>query len=279
MKVDTTSSLIADLHQQVKNCLAGDYDRLTVRRAVVGIFFSGVELDNGACGLSATPIKSIPSAVCCTSSLSALPAPGKLRGRPVADLLKDLDSGAKPMRRTLAIATLNALIETLWQSDGAPKARAITTGDALSLIDLKGTEKVVLVGAFAPYMREFRRTGQDYRVLELDASTLKPEELPFFVPAQNAADIIPWADVLIATATTLINDTMDGLLASARTGAQIAIIGPTAPLLPAPFLERGVTIVGGTRVRDSAAVLDLLSEGASGFHLFERSVDRISMLL
>ncbi|MDY0309722.1 MAG: DUF364 domain-containing protein [Castellaniella sp.] len=276
-----SSSLLQDLLAETLARLGADASQRVIERAVVGLFFTGVLLDNGTCGLSASPIKDIPAAVCCSSSLSALPAPGKLRGRPVLDVLKDLAPEVGPMRRTLAIATLNALIETLWQRDGTPDGIQLSTGDACDALQLQPKEKVVLVGAFTPYMRAFRREGRDYRVLEMDPATLKPEELPHYAPADTAPAVVPWGDVLISTATTLINGTLDGLLALTRPDTRIAVIGPTAPLLPNPYRLRGVHVVGGTRVRqdEGQRLLDLLSEGASGYHFFERQADRVNLVL
>lgn len=108
-------------------------------------------------------------------------------------------------------------------------------------------------------------------------STLRPDELAFHIPQERAPEAIAQADVLITTGTTLINGTLDGLLQHLRPGAQAAVVGPTATLLPGPFARRGATVVGGTRVRNADALLDLLSEGGSGYHFFGKSVDRVCL--
>jgi hypothetical protein len=54
---------------------------------VVGLVIAGVKLDTGISGACATPLRSIPEAVCCPSSAMAMPFPGKLRGRPARELL------------------------------------------------------------------------------------------------------------------------------------------------------------------------------------------------
>jgi hypothetical protein len=47
-------------------CILGtELDRITVERAVIGLFFTGVKLDTGIAGACATPLRSIPEAVCC----------------------------------------------------------------------------------------------------------------------------------------------------------------------------------------------------------------------
>ena len=47
---------------------------------------------------------------------------GKLAGKTVQDVLRDL-SHPQALRRTLALATLNALAETLLQRDGLPPTK------------------------------------------------------------------------------------------------------------------------------------------------------------
>jgi hypothetical protein len=64
-------------------------DSITVERAVIGLFFTGLKLGNGLAGACATPIKTIPEAVCCPSSAMAMPFPRKLRGRPALDLARE----------------------------------------------------------------------------------------------------------------------------------------------------------------------------------------------
>lgn len=269
-------SLLAELHAEILHALGAEAVGLRVARAVLGVFFTGVQLDNGVGGLCATPIKSVPEAVCCPSSAQAMPVPGKIAGRGAAELLQDLYR-PQDLRRALAIATLNALAETLWRRDGPPPGARVVEGDAFDALAIAPGQRVVLVGAFAPYMRTLRRAGQPFQVLELDPATLKPEELPFYVHAERAPEIVAHADVLIATGTTLVNGSLDGLLQCLRPGAQAAIVGPTATLWPGPFARRGATVVGGTRVQEAGALLDLLAEGGSGYHFFGKSVERVCL--
>ncbi|MBS0293143.1 MAG: DUF364 domain-containing protein [Proteobacteria bacterium] len=272
-----TDGLLAELHADVRDALGQEtLAQLRVARAVVGIFFTGVQLENGVGGLCATPIKSVPEAVCCPSSALAMPVPGRIAGRSAAEVLQDLFR-PQDLRRALAIATLNALAETLWLRDGPPPGARVVAGDAFDALAIAPGERVALVGAFPPYLRALRRSGQPFHVLELDPATLKPEELPFFVPAERAPEIVAQADVLITTGTTLVNGTLDDLLRHLRPGAKAAVVGPTATLRAAPFARRGATVVGGTRVHAPAELLDLLAEGGSGYHFFGKSVERVCL--
>ncbi|MGB3393471.1 MAG: DUF364 domain-containing protein [Stenotrophomonas sp.] len=271
-------SLLRELHEEVLQRLGDDARSLRIERAVLGIFFTGAKLDNGVGGLCATPVKSVPEAVCCPSSARAMPVPGKIRGRLAAQLLEDLYR-PQDLRRALAIAVLNALVETLWQRDGAPDCALQDNSDAFDAIGLQPGAQVALVGAFPPYMRYLRKRGQPFHVLEMDPGTLKPDELPYYQPAERAPQIVPQADVLVTTGTTLLNGSLDGLLRLLRPGAGAAVIGPTATLVPGPYQRRGVTVVGGTRVRAIDELLELLAEGGSGYHFFGKTVERVTLRL
>lgn len=271
-------SLLAELHSAVLDRLGQEGGSLRLERAVLGIFFTGVKLDNGTGGLCATPVKSVPEAVCCPSSATAMPTPGKIAGRKALQVLDDLYR-PQDLRRALAIATLNALAETLWRRDGPPAGAELHAGDAFAALQMAPDQKVALVGAFPPYLRELRSRGQPFNVLELDPAALKPEELSYYVPADRAPEVIPNADIFITTGTTLINGSLDGLLRLLRPGVEAAVIGPTTTLIVEPYARRGVTVLGGTRVLAADELLDLLAEGGSGYHFFGKTVARVTLRL
>jgi len=95
----------------IREVLGPQLDGITVERAVIGLFFTGVKLNNGIAGACATPIKTIPEAVCCPSSAMAMPFPGKLKGRPAFDLAREA-LGDNSIRRAVGIAAINALADT-----------------------------------------------------------------------------------------------------------------------------------------------------------------------
>lgn len=125
------AALLTQIRDEIAARLGPALDELAIERAVLGLFFVGVKLDNGAGGLCATPLKSMPQAVCCPSSAQAMPAPGKLRGRRASQALLDLERGG-PLRRALAIATLNALVESVLREAGLPEGTQPGKGDALA---------------------------------------------------------------------------------------------------------------------------------------------------
>jgi uncharacterized protein (DUF4213/DUF364 family) len=252
-------------------------DPVIVERIVLGLFFTGVKLSNGHGGVCYTPIKSIPEAVCCPSSARAMPTPGRLRGRNAVQLAEETLSGSS-LQKAVGIAIINALSNE-YLNQGQSRSYVVKSGvDPLDELPLPGDAFVVVVGALAPYLKLLKTRGKPFCVLEQDPATLKPDEMSFYAPAERASEKIPHADVLITTGTTLINDTLEGLLRLARRDARIVVVGPTASMLPDAFFRRGVDAVGGVRVIDPDALLDTLAEGGSGYHFFGKSAEKVSIV-
>src|SRR5499433_1850807 len=272
-----SSAILQETLTAIPDNLGPEAADMTVERAVIGLFFTGVKLDNGIAGACATPIKTIPEAVCCPSSAMAMPFPGKHKGRPAFDLAREA-LGDNGIRRAVGIAAMNALADTCWRSRPHSETELRLGIDALDATEIRPGDKVVVVGAFVPFLRELKRRRQPYLVLEQDPATLKADELPFFRPAEQAAAVVPQADVLLITGTTLINDTLEELLALARPTARVTMVGPTVSLLPDGFLRRGADILGTVRITDPDAFLDILAEGGSGYHFLGRTAQKVVLV-
>ncbi len=265
--------ILRETMEEIRAVLGDGLDTLTVERTVIGLFFTGVKLNNGAGGLCFTPIKTIPEAVCCPSSARVMPASGKLRDRRAAEFLDELLSG-NPLKKTMGIAVVNALSSVCWRKR-PPEAYDILTGvDALDDVVFPDDGFVVVVGALVPALRALKQRGKPFGILELDPSTLKKDEMEFYVPFERAAEVAPKADHFIITGTTLINDTLEGLLAMRKPGAEIMVVGPTASMLPGAFFKRGVNELGGIAVTDADRVLDVIAEAGSGYHFFGKGAER-----
>ena len=267
-------ALLAETTDLLHAILGPELAGLTVSRAVVGLFFTGVMLSDGATGAAATPLRELREAVCCPSSAASMPLPGKLAGRPAGDLLRQLDA-PDPIRRAVGVAAMNALAAAAWGRRPSPAVTLEPGVDAYDAARIRPGERVVVVGAFVPFLKALKAAGQNWTVLEQDKATLKPEELAHFRPANDAAAVLPGADVVLITGTTLLNDTLAGLLGLARPDARVVVVGPTVGLLPDVLLARGADILGGIRVTDPERFLDCLAEGGSGYHFFGRSAEKL----
>ena len=258
---------------QVEQFFGTELNDMTVERAVFGLFFSGVKLSSGHGGLCFTPVKEMPEAVCCPSSARAMPLSGKLCGRGVREYLQDIFCD-NVLRRTLGIAALNALSMAVWDREEPKGYEILHNTDAFDLIDVTKYRKSVVVGALVPMLKKLMAANASFHVLEQDVRTLKEREMPYYLPPERAGECVPDADLLVITGVTILNDTLPGLLKMAKPGAEILVTGPTASMLPDAFFRRGVTSLGGIQVTKPDELLDIISEGGSGYHFFGKSAER-----
>ena len=272
------NSLLLKTRELIIQRLGKRLDDICIERAVFGLFYSGVKLSSGHGGLCFTPVKEIPEAVCCPSSAKAMPLSGKLARRSARDYLDDVSSD-NVLKRTLGIATMNALSAFLWEEDGTQLSNDTqysikTNVDAFDVFPIKVQSPTLVVGALVPMLRRLKEMNAPYFIAELDKHTLKDEEIEHFIPANKSAEVIPDAGQLVITGTTVINGTLDELVAAAQPNTEILVTGPTVSMLPDVYFGAGITMIGGTIVTDADGTLDLLAEGGSGYHLFGKTAQR-----
>lgn len=220
--------------------VAGVPAEATARRVVIGLNWTLVEGPEGV-GLAQTPRRE-------AHGCQPTPAPGELAGRPLRDLAAGL-TGADPVLRALGAAAVNAAHN-----------RRDVAGEAANGLDLfaasaAAAEAPVSVGAFPGLMERVPRL----RVIERAPG-------PGRLPDHTAASVLPGADVVLLTASTLANGTLPDLLACLRPGAEVVMVGPGTPLTPALF-DHGVTVLAGLVVEDADGLARTVQEGGGARHL------------
>lgn len=269
-----SSEILIETVDKVKNDLKDELYKINVERAVIGIFFTGVKLNTGNAGICASPIKEIPEAVCCPSSARSMPHAGRLTNRSVLKYLDDALSDI-PMKKTMGIAVLSALSSYCWEKGLVQGYNMKIDMDAMECLDLNDESYPVLIGAIVPVLRILKERKKPFSVIELDPRTLKPDEMPFYISPEETAKVVPKADVLVITGTTLINGTLEKILNLARPDTQVIVLGPTASLIPHAFFKRGINILGGDIITNPDKMLDTLAEGGSGYHLYGKSAEKV----
>jgi uncharacterized protein (DUF4213/DUF364 family) len=74
-------------------------------------------------------------------------------------------------------------------------------------------------------------------------------------------ELLPQADVVAVTSTTIINRTLPEILDRLRPDAFVLMLGPSTPLAPRLF-DLGVDLLCGTVIVDPQAVMLAVSQGA-----------------
>jgi uncharacterized protein (DUF4213/DUF364 family) len=131
------------------------------------------------------------------------------------------------------------------QLDNTPNESVFT----YLLEELRG-KRVAVIGHF----RDLHRVAA---VCDLSILERRPE--PGDLPDAACEFVLPEKEVVILTATTLINKTLPRLLELSR-HARVVIAGPSTPLSPILF-EHGIDLLGGLVVEDEDRAWKLVSEG------------------
>ena len=229
--MNTTDVLLRSLH--------GD---APVREVLVGAFWTAVALntDPPRCGLASTLRPDTHP------GSPPVPRPGRLlkrSGRELAELLRSSSS----LEASIGMAAFNALLDVDEGNCTEVNAREV-------ILERGAGRRVAIVGHF-PFVERVRKAAAECWVLEL-----RPR--PGDLPAERAAEVLPQADVIALTGTSLINHTFDDVIGLCRTDTFVILLGGSAPLTPVLF-ERGVDAVSGTRVVDVPAALRAVGQGAT----------------
>ena len=213
-----------------------------VRQVLMGAFWTAVVLDTDPvrCGLAST----LRGETDCEGH--PVPEAGGLlnyRARELAEWCRS----HRTLEASIGWAAFNALNDV--------DEKACVEVNASELICERGAgRRVAIVGHF-PFVDEVREVAKACWVLEL-----RPR--PGDVPADRADELLPQADVVALTSTSLINHTFEDLIRLCRPGSFVVLLGPSTPL-SAVLLGAGVDVLSGTVVADPEPVLRSISEGAT----------------
>jgi len=244
-----------------------------VESAVIGISFTGVKLSTGACAIAYTPEGAKALHHRDPSRKRRKPPPGRLRGVNVRRLL--FGKTNEPLEKAIRVAVLGALSAPLLRPE---RYRMVADEDALDLLNPSGMRSVCLVGAFGTYIRRLQAVRSlKLRVLELREDAFNGDDRRFYVPAHKAPQVLPLADTVIITGSSIANGTIDGLLSCVRPGSRVAVVGPTSSILPDVLFKRGVTMVSGAAITDADQALETLSQGGSAYHLYGLCARKINL--
>ncbi|MCS6925354.1 MAG: DUF364 domain-containing protein [Candidatus Binatia bacterium] len=260
---------LADLHSLLKG------EPLTVTEVRIGVFYTAVRVSSEHVGVAFTP-RDLTDTVCCPRSAAAAPPAGRMAGEQAWTLAQYAFSSV-PLRRAVGVAVLNALSALAIARHGVPSGHLLSGVDALAATQVQPQDRVAMVGAFVPFIKALKDRVEKLWIVDKHQHALKPEELPLWRAPQHATGVLSQASVVIITGSALVEGGLDELLAAAGQARRVVLAGPTASLWPPPFFARGVHILGGIRVHDSAKLLQVVSEGGSGY-VFQTVAEKVCVV-
>jgi uncharacterized protein len=245
----------------------------TIDKVIVGIYFTAVKLSSGYGGLAYTDIGKLE---CCTGNRKkgfGDFTPGHISGQKISGLFNHQDDSQ--VLSTVLLAVMNALsAELMAESD----YKIIEDIDPIELIDLSGSKNICIVGAFLSYIKKIAETNNHLQIVELNINALPDEYKKYFVSADRTKEAFSESDIIIITGASLANGSLDELLEFIPYRAKVIIVGPTSSLLPDVLFGKKVNIIGSTRITNTDKMIQYVSEGAAGFHLFKSCARKICII-
>ena len=226
--------------RRLYDVVSREAEDLVVEDVRFGLSYVGVSLNNQRMGLAALLMHELPP------GCSVFPEAGKLAGTRVSTLLRNLVDERNPLEKALGLATANALMHPATAGDER---------DSLSIMNLTPKDRVAMVGLFTPMVPKIEATGAILSVIEKNPARMK-------IPGREEREkILRECTVAIITATTLLNDTLEDVLAHLGEPRHVALLGPSTPLCREIFRGTPVNHLGGSIVRDADKVMQIISEG------------------
>lgn len=219
--------------------------------------FCAIELEDGAFGLSYVMLGDTLRGLLATHASA--------RAAPLADadplvLAAHLLDGSE-VERAIALAAINALTDSVWRRVGYEPPAA---GNSLGDLVLGPQDHLGMIGFFPPLVQRVAEAGGRLSVVEMNAAMVarQRERYPQITIGLDRT-LLAGCNAVVGTSTMLLNHTLDDMLAAAPRATRFAVIGPSAGLWPDALFERGVSLMGGTRVTDPDAFAAAMALGES----------------
>jgi len=247
---------------------------LTITDVQIGLFMTVIRLSDGSAGTSSTLMPK-DSDIHCKKSMRDYGdfTPLKITGKTVTELFKFPTKNS--LIQCMKIAALNAVSSNFIESG---PYKVVHNTDPLDLMDLHSGKTITVVGAFQSYIDKISKTNNQLYVLELNEDAFFGEDKKYYVPANEYPRVLPQSDIVLITGLTLVNNTLDDLLAKIKPGAQVSVLGTSIGFIPDVIFKNKVNIVGTMKITDAELLLKMASEAAAGYHMFKYCAEKICIV-
>ncbi|MEA3435555.1 MAG: DUF364 domain-containing protein [Thermodesulfobacteriota bacterium] len=159
-----------------------------------------------------------------------------------------------PLKEMISLAAINAICQHVMRETNFAVDDAT---DSLGLLSVSEGDRVGMVGLFSGLIKTIKKANAELIVIEKDKRLIqKYSDLPITMDAAKLST----CNKILCTSTTILNNSLDEILAHCSPDAFVSIIGPTAGYFPNPLFARGVDVVSGRIVKDGELFLQLIAE-------------------
>jgi uncharacterized protein (DUF4213/DUF364 family) len=232
--MEKSEAVLKDIFSSIKQ----DYEVSDIRTCV---FWTAVT--SFRCGLASTLASSIPP-----SEGNQVGSAGNLL--PVgAKTLAELSCSSRILEASIGLASINSVLPV-------SESACVDLNAEEEIRTLGEGKRVAIIGHF-PFVRRLSEVTKELWVFELPG-----RDRPGDITSDEIKTILPQAEVVAITSTTLINHTLGQILSLTPSAACKIMLGPSTPLSPVLF-DHGMDILSGSLVVDRDRMLDCICQGAN----------------
>ncbi len=212
-----------------------------------GLGYTCVTLADNSCGLAYTFRNELGP--CC----GTLDEAGTLIGKSGEQIISFAKSN-NLLEAAIGLATINAVFNITninWEA-----------GNIVHVLGIDDSVTFGMVGDFHPILSEIKKKTKNIYVFEKNvpegSSLYREDDIPKYLPQCN---------VIVITATSIINHTLDQILQHCQNARQVCIVGPSTPLCPELFKDSPVTTLAGSVVTNPDLAMQIISQGGGTMSL------------
>ncbi len=229
------------LNQKLYNLFASRAREVNIDILCLGLGYTAVTLSDGGIGLSYTHFEDKKSCMLLNKHID-------YEGQPAVKLLEKIKSD-HPVERSMALALVNALnYEEALKYPEDKKNEMMFDKFKIG----EGT-RIAMVGFIGPLVELLKQKKALVEVL--DRSRNMGQKEGFY------AKLGSWADVLILTSTSILNNTTEEVLQNVSQKVKTVMLGPSTPMVVAAFQHLPVHMLAGTVPIDKENVLKAIRHG------------------
>ena len=153
------------------------------------------------------------------------------------------------VKRSIGIALINALnYQEALKTPESPDNRFL-----FAILNPEGRKKIAMVGLFRSLVKMLEEQHMEVEILD---ETMNIGDKNTFYDKLST-----WADILVLTSTTLLNNTTEELLRHAGENLRTVILGPGTPMIHTAFAHLPVHMLAGAVPMNKEKILKAVRHG------------------
>lgn len=235
--------------------------KVAIKKVVIGLLYTGIQLENGTVGVSYT----LTDRKHDLNAYHQLLQNGFLSERSLTELI-DYCSSQYAILRTIGVAALNSL------SQAHIDYATATDQDVSELLELTSDSLVGMVGNIHPIKRYLSKKNISLRILD-EYNPVSP--VKNIIPASKVSDLRDVDHILISGSALVFDSLNEIIKLLPQISGYKVLVGPSAQVLPEVAFQLGFSLVGSSRIINAEKTLRALQQGG-GYRFFKKYTEKYS---